>query len=95
MSRNINIDRSAGLYISYPCRHAGQWCSCWKGKNGSGRICKHKGNYIKDRNFSGSETDSSETIKQAGMGAGLFTMIVVLGGAIYILAKISKQMDKK
>lgn len=36
-----------------------------------------------------------ETVKQAGLGAGLFTMIIVLGGAIYILAKISKQMDKK
>ena len=32
-----------------------------------------------------------EKLTQAGLGAGIFTAVVVVGGLIYILSKIGKQ----
>ncbi len=78
--KKTNRQRNSDLYISYPCRHAGQWCSCWKGPNGSGRICKHKGNYIKGSNFSGIEPTNTD------LGTG--PKIIIGGIILYMLFTI-------
>ena len=42
--------------------------------------------------FAGGISDKDKsTIKQAGMGAGLFTMLIVVGGLIFLMSKIGKK----
>ena len=44
------------------------------------------------RNLSGGISDKDKsTIKQAGMGAGLFTMLIVIGGLIFLMSKIGQK----
>lgn len=92
MAQTLNRTKSGGLYVSWPCRYQGMWCSCWRHLNGDrGRICKHKGNYIRN-NFSGGMSEKEKsTIQQAGLGAGLFTILIVVGGLIFIMSKIGKE----
>ncbi len=94
MSREITRDRQGDFKLKWPCRNprTGRWCWCTK----NSIKCRTRG--VRIRDFSGSASanaSGSETVKQAGLGAGIFTMAIVLGGAIYILSKISKQMDTK
>ena len=43
------------------------------------------------RRLSGGLGDNEkEQLKQAGLGAGLFTMLIVVGGMIFILSKLGK-----
>ena len=50
---------------------------------------------ISNKYMSANGEGVGNTVKQAGLGAGLFTMAVLLVGAVYLLNQISKQMDKK